>query len=179
MYRCGTEMERLTLSEIGRPLRSGCCQRPTAGVLTLTGTKQSLEPESRAGSSHRYRRYRGRRTRGDGNVASTTASLQLELTVPTLSRHLRHRIRRREAASQTKATRPKVVPRRSAHIARRPSVRMFRGPRLSQLGLDSSLHASRPGDWRSSQHKCDCQQGIAHRFTQQQGNERPRALHHG
>lgn len=43
MYRCGTEMERLTLSEIGRPLRSGSGLSASEAVLTLTAIKQSMD----------------------------------------------------------------------------------------------------------------------------------------
>jgi hypothetical protein len=57
---------------------------------------------------------------------------------PTHQRHLRPRIRRPEAAAQTKATRPKVVPRRRAHIGLRPSARLRRGARLETVHAHGS-----------------------------------------
>ena len=50
-------------------------------------------------------------------AASGSAS---EAVASSLNRHPHPRIRLPEAAGQTKARYPKVVPRRSAHIGRRP-----------------------------------------------------------
>ena len=47
----------------------------------------------------------------------------------TLIRHRRPRTRRRQAAGQTKATYPNVIPRRIEHIGRRPSGRLLRRAR--------------------------------------------------
>lgn len=53
--------------------------------------------------------------------------------ISTLQIHSRPRIRRLEAAGRTKATHPKVVLRRRAHMGRRPSGRLLREARLETV----------------------------------------------
>lgn len=84
------------------------------------------------------------RAQGRAKVAGATAVSSGDLVLTTLSRHPRHRIRRHEAAGQTKATHSKAVPRRSAHIGRRPSGRFLRGARLQ------TVWAHRTGAHRAS-----------------------------
>ena len=62
----------------------------------------------------------------------------------TQNRHPRPRIRRPEAAGQTKATHPKVLPRRRAHSGMRPSGRLLRGA-LPALRRRAQDHCGDPG----------------------------------
>ena len=62
-----------------------------------------------------------------------TAPESSELTLPTHQRHPWPQTRRPEAAGQIKATRPKLVPRRSASIGRRGSGLLMRRARLEAV----------------------------------------------
>lgn len=60
-----------------------CCRRPPAGVLKVPGCKQSSEPATGAGPNGCCERYRRQDFQESDRVAPTTASVRLELVVPT------------------------------------------------------------------------------------------------